>query len=413
MLSLGSRIFCLLLTFVCNYSAMENLIQIHQTLIDNHGKTIKRELINEIDWTDRMICIKGFRGVGKTTFLLDLIREKYPDDKSCLYVNLNNFYFARRKLFNFADEFYKKGGKILFLDQIHKYPDWVVELRACYDSFPELKIVFSASPVLRVIEGNEILKGIVKVYHLEGLSFREFLNYKGNYTFRSCDLDELTTNHVSIAAEITSQVKPLAYFNEYLQTGFYPYFLNDPFFYSESLLKHVNLALEIDVTYLNQIELKYLPKLRKLLQIVCSQAPFSPNVSKMSHDVETSRATIMNYLRYLKNARLVNLLFMNGDEDLLKKPELVYAHDTNILYAIGPDNVNNRNLRTTFFYNQVGYQHEIEYSKVADFRVDGKYDFSVGGKYTLPADEKCFAAADMIEEGKGKVIPLWLFGFLY
>jgi len=392
---------------------MDNLIQIHHTLIENQGNTIRRELINEIDWTQRMICIKGFRGVGKTTFLLDLIREKCPDDKSCLYVNLNNFYFTKRKIFNFADEFYKKGGKILILDQIHKYPEWAVELRACYDSFPDLKIIFSASPVLRVIEGNEKLKGIVKVYHLEGLSFREFLNFKGNFHFRRYSLDELMVNHVTISGEITAQVKPLAYFNEYLQTGFYPYFLNDHSFYSESLLKHVNLALEIDVTYLNQIELKYLPKLRKLLQIVCSQVPFCPNVSKMSQDVETSRATIMNYLRYLKNARLVNLLFSNGDEGQLKKPDLVYAHDTNILYAVGPDNVNNRNLRTTFFYNQVGYKYDVKHSDIADFKVDGKYDFLIGGKYTLPADEKCYAAADMIEEGRGNVIPLWLFGFLY
>ncbi len=392
---------------------MENLIQIHQTLLGNQGKTIKRELINEIDWNQRMICIKGFRGVGKTTFLLDLIRERYPDDRSCLYVNLNNFYFARRKLYNFADEFYKKGGKTLILDQIHKYPDWAAELRDCYDSFPELTVIFSASPVLRVIEGNDRLKGIVKVYHLEGLSFREFLNFKGNFSFRSYSLDELLANHISIAAEIIRQVKPLAYFNEYLQTGYYPYFLNENSFYSELLLKHVNLALEIDVTYLNQIELKYLPKLRKLLQIICGQVPFCPNVSKMSQDVETSRATVMNYLRYLKNARLVNLLFTNGEEDQQKKPELIYTHDTNILYAVSPENMNNRNLRTTFFYNQVGYKYKVEYSVIADFKIAGKYDFSVGGKYTLPACGKCYAAADMIEEGKGNVIPLWLFGFLY
>lgn len=392
---------------------MENLVQIHHTLIGNHEKTIRRELINEIDWSWRMICIKGFRGVGKTTFLIDLIRERYADDKSCLYVNLNNFYFAKRKIFNFADEFYKKGGKILILDQIHKYPEWAAELRACYDSFPDLQLIFSASPVLRVIDGNEKLRGIVKVYHLEGLSFREFLNFKGNLRFRSYSLNELIVGHSAIASEITNQVKPLAYFNEYLQTGFYPYFLNDHTFYSEVLLKNVNLALEIDVTYLNQIELKYLPKLRKLLQIICSQVPFCPNVSKMSQDVETSRATIMNYLRYLKNARLVNLLFSNGEEDELKKPALVYAHDTNILYAIGPENVNNKNLRNTFFYNQVGYRYAIKHSEISDFKVDDRFNFSVGGKYTLPVNEASYAAADMIEEGKENIIPLWLFGFLY
>ena len=164
---------------------------------------------------------------------------------------------------------------------------------------------------------------------------------------------------------------------------------------------------------MNQIELKYLPKLRKLLQIICSQVPFSPNVSKISTDVETSRATVMNYLRYLKNARLINLLYANGDEDQLKKPALVYAHNTNILYAVEPENINNRNLRTTFFYNQVGYKYAVKSSEKTDFKVAGKYNFSVGGKYTEPVDETSYAAADMIEEGKGNIIPLWLFGFLY
>ena len=391
---------------------VENLIQIHQTLFENPRKTIRRELINEIDWSNRLICIKGFRGVGKTTFLLDLVRDKYMDDKTCLYVNLNNFYFTRRKIYNFADEFYKKGGKVLILDQIHKYPEWSEELRACYDNFPELKIIFTASPVLRVIEGNENLRNIAKVYHLEGLSFREYLNFHGKFEFRRYQLEELVENHQKIAQEITDKVKPLAYFEEYLQTGFYPYFLKNKPFYNESLLKHVNLALELDVTYLNQIELKYLPKLRKLLQIIASEVPFSPNVSKISNDVETSRATVMNYLRYLKNARLINLLFSNGNDDQLKKPDLVYAHNTNILFAVEPNNINNRNLRTTFFYNQVGYQHTIKSSDKADFKVNDNYHFIVGGKYTEPK-EGTYAAADMIEEGSANKIPLWLFGFLY
>jgi hypothetical protein len=391
---------------------VEHLIQIHQTLFEQTRETIRRELIDEIDWSHRLICIKGFRGVGKTTFLLNLVEEKYADDKTCLYVNLNNFYFTRRKIYNFADEFYKKGGKVLILDQIHKYPEWSEELRACHDYLPELKIVFTASPVLRVIEGNENLKNIAKVYHLEGLSFREYLNFHGKFQFRRYKLDELLANHQEIALEITEQVKPLAFFQEYLRTGFYPYFLNNKSFYYESLLKHVNLALELDVTYLNQLELKYLPKLRKLLQITASETPFSPNISKVSNDVETSRATIMNYLRYLKNARLINLLFPNGSEDQSKKPDLVYMHNTNLLFAVEPTNTTNRNLRTTFFYNQVGYQHHIKSSDRADFKVNDKYHFMIGGKYTEP-EEGTYAAADMIETGSENKIPLWLFGFLY
>jgi predicted AAA+ superfamily ATPase len=392
---------------------MQSLVNIHNALQEQSQNTIRRELLDEINWDDRLIGIKGFRGVGKTTFLIDIVKEKFLNDKTCLYVNLNNFYFTKRKIVSFADEFYKTGGKTLILDQIHKYPEWASELRSCFDSFSELKIIFSASPVLRVLEGNNELKDIAKIYHLEGLSFREYINYQSGLNFRRYTLQEILGNHIVIAQEIIQEVKPLAYFNDYLKDGYYPYFLENKGFYNETLLKHINLALEIDVTYLNQIDLQYLPKLRKLLQIVASQVPFSPNVSKISTDVQTSRATIMNYLRYMKNARIINMLFSNGNEDEIKKPDLVFLHNTNLMYAIDPENINSKILRQTFFYNQVGYQHQIKSSVKADFKVNEQFQFSVGGKYTIPVQEDYFAAADMIEVGNGNVIPLWLFGFLY
>ena len=392
---------------------MEYFFESHKILVDASTDLIYRELYHEIDWSHRLIGVKGFRGVGKTTFLLSYIRQQYGNSRDCLYVNLNDFYFAKRRIFSFADEFYKRGGKVLVLDQIHKYSEWSKELRQCYDELPNLKIVFSSSPVLRIIEGNDDLKDIAKIYHLEGLSFREFLNYRTGENFPKISLHDIIQSHKEIVPDIIQKVRPLAYFPEYLKSGYYPYFIKNPEFYSESLLRHVNLALEIDVTYLNQIELKYIPKLRKLLQLIGGQMPFSPNVSKISADIETSRATVLNYLRYLKNARLINLLFTNGTNGQLQKPDLVYLHNTNLLHIIAPDNINNRNLRTTFFYNQVGYQHKITSSQRLDFKVADKYEFMVGGKYTQAKGENHFASADMIEIGEGNVIPLWLFGFLY
>ena len=392
--------------------AMEFFKEAHINLVNNAKSAVRRELIDEIDWSQRLIGIKGFRGVGKTSFLLDYLRENYPDLKDFLYINLNSFYFSSRKISGFADEFYKRGGKLLVLDQIHKYPNWAIELKECYDNLPDLKIVFTGSPVLRIHEGNEFLRDIVKIYHLPGLSFREFLNYYTKQNFKKYTLDELIEHHVEIATEITGKVKPLAYFEDYLEHGYYPYFLDRQSYFSDDLLKHVNLALEIDVTYFNQIELKYLSKLRKLLYIIANEVPFTPNVSKISTEIETSRATVMNYLRYLKNARLINMLYTNGDEDQLKKPTKIYLHNTNILHTVAPANKDNATYRQTFFYNQVYFKNSLKSIDGFDFRINDKYNFAVGGKYIEPV-RNGYAASDRIEIGEGKKIPLWLFGFLY
>ncbi len=300
----------------------------------------------------------------------------------------------------------------MLLDQIQKYPEWSADLRKCIDEIPELKIIFTSSPVLRIVDGNPDLQGIASVNHLEGLSFREYLNVPDGSNFKHYALEEIIANHETIAQEIVSQVRPLAYFDDYLKYGYFPYFMDEPNFYVNQLLKHINLALEIDVPYINQIELKYLSKLRKLLHIIASETPFTPNVSKLAASVQTSRATIMNYLNYLKNARLIQLLYSNGDDDQMKKPDKVYLHNTNLIYAIAPNNTDSLNLRHTFFYNQVGYQYMLKSSPKADFFVNDKYHFNVGGRKLEP-DSDIYAASDVIEIGEQKKIPLWLFGFLY
>lgn len=393
---------------------LEFFQQVHRSLLNSSKNTIKRELMDNIDWDQRLICIKGFRGVGKTTFLLDYIKRNFPTSNDILYLNLNNFYFTKRKISSFADEFAKRGGKVLILDQIQKYPDWSEDLRKCMDDIPGLKIIFTSSPVLRITEGNPDLEGIAKIYHLEGLSFREYLNHQTGNQFKTYSFEDILKNHVKIAQEIVQEVRPLAYFDDYLKHGYFPYYMDDTNFYTNKLLKNINLALEIDVPYINQIEFKYLAKLRKLLHIIATETPFTPNVSKLAASVETSRATIMNYLKYLKNAKLINLLYANGNgnDDQMKKPDLVYMHDTNVLQAIAPNNNDSLTMRRTFFYNQVGYKHQLARSPKADFCVDGNYRFNVGGRKLFPEGE-IYAASDVIEVGEGNKIPLWLFGFLY
>ena len=391
---------------------MESLIRHHFSLLESVRPHFPRRLADRIDWEERLICIKGFRGVGKTSFLLDHIREAYGNDRSVMYVNLNNFYFTRRRLFSFADEFSKLGGKVLFLDQVNKYPGWSQELRQCYEEIPELKIVFTASPVLRVTDENPDLNGIVSLYHLEGLSFREYLNLQTGSHFEPLEFTEILDHHVEKAREITSRVKPLAYFANYLRSGYYPYFNGEGDFYSDTLLKNINLALETDIPYINQKELKYLPNIRKLLDLIAAETPLAPNVSKLASGISTSRATVMNYLNYLRNARLIRLIYNNGDEEAARKPVRIIMYDTNILQTVAPERADQANLRQTFFCNQVGTFHRIQVAPTAGFLVGGRYLFTVGGR-KCEAPEGEFCAADMIEAGEGNRIPLWLFGFLY
>ena len=292
---------------------MEAFFKTHKYLIEHLYSPVRRGLMDEINWDDRLIGIKGSRGVGKTTFLLSYAREFFgADNKKCLYINLNHFYFTERTLIDFAAEFRAKGGKVLLIDQVFKYPDWSKELRYCFDNFEDLKIIFTGSSVMRLKEENPDLSGKVVSYNLRGFSFREFFNLQAGHQFPCFTFEEIRTNHREIAKAICAEGKPMAYFQDYMHHGFYPFFLEKRNF-SENLLKTMNMMLEVDVLYIQQIEQSYLPKLRKLLYLLAIHAPCTPNVSQLSKDIETSRATVMNYIKYLSDARLVNIFYPEGE----------------------------------------------------------------------------------------------------
>lgn len=386
---------------------MQTLFKIHNDLVNNLKPWIRRGLMDDIDWSERLIGIKGARGIGKTTFLLNYARQ-FGDTRECLYVDLNNFYFSDKTIISLADEFSKTGGKVLLLDQVFKYPDWSNELRYCYDNFPDLQIVFTGSPVMRLKEENPQLLGRVQVYSLDGFSFREYVNLKAGTDFQKYSLDDILNNHEAICSEIISKIKPLAYFTDYLHHGFYPYFLGESNCF-EALLKTINLVLEIEISYLQQIEHKCLPKLRKLLYLIARMAPFQPNVSKLSAEVDTSRATVMNYMVYLKQARLIHLLYQNGDSNM-KKPAHIYMQNPNLMYLTNYGGVEKDVLYKTFFFNQLAYKNNVTRGIAGDFCINEDRCFAIGKSATK---HDVIVAKDMIEIGKGNTIPLWLFGFLY
>lgn len=392
---------------------MESFFRTHKYLVEHVDSPIKRELMREIDWNNRLIGIKGSRGVGKTTFLLEYAKENFGTDRSCLYINLNNFYFTNRTLRDFADEFRIKGGKRLLIDQVFKYPGWSEELKYCYDHFPELKIVFTGSSVMRLKEENPVLSGLVDSYNLRGFSFREYLNLMAGTHFPSVKLEELLKNHVFLAQEICSQVKPLAYFQDYLHHGFYPFFLEKRNF-SENLVKTINMMLEVDILFLKQIELTYLPKVRRLLYLLAENAPGTPNVSQLSKEIRTSRATVVNYIKYLEDARLINMLYP-VDEEFPKKPAMVYLHNTNLLYPIRPGRVDEQAQRETFFYNSLHKDNRLNKGeKNATFLINRQYNFKIEGEKNKGKNNPdLYYTIDTAEIGNENKIPLWLFGFLY
>ena len=392
---------------------METFYRTHSYLLEHTNAPVRRDLMDEIDWNDRLIGIKGTRGVGKTTFLLQYAKEKFGTDHSCLFINMNNFYFSKYTLVEFAAEFVKRGGKVLLIDQVFKYPEWSHDLRACYEMFPTLKIIFTGSSVMRLKEENPELSGIVKVYYLRGFSFREYLNLQSGNCFRAYTLQEILENHEQIAKTILRNVKPLDYFQDYLHHGFYPFFLEKRNF-SENLLKTMNMMIEVDILLIKQIELKYLSKIKKLLYLLAVDGPVAPNVSQLATEIQTSRATVMNYIKYLADARLINMVYPKGEE-FPKKPSKLMMHNTNLMYSIYPVKVEEQDVLDTFFMNTLYKDHKLyKGDKGTSFMVDNGLHFRIcaeGCKFKN--NPNVYYALHKLELGHGNMIPLWLFGFLY
>lgn len=395
---------------------MEAFFRTHRYLVEHTNAPVCRTLMDEIDWTDRMIGIKGTRGVGKTTFLLQYAKQHFDiQDRKCLYVNMNNFYFQGHGIAEFAGEFCRHGGRVLLIDQVFKHPDWSHELRRCYDMYPNLKIVFTGSSVMRLKDENPELNGIVKSYNLRGFSFREFLNLLTDNNFRPYTLEDILENHEHIAKQILPKVSPTRYFQDYIHHGFYPFF-QEHRNYSENLLKTMNMVTEVDVLLIKQIELKYLTKIKKLFYQVAEQGPKAPNISKLAHDISTSRATVMNYLKYLTDARLLNMIYPVG-EQFPKKPSKVMLHNSNLLYAIYPIHVEKQDAMETFFVNSLWKDHKVNQNSHDNYyTVDGKLKFRVcdaDASYKIKYAHDVIYARYNTEIGRGNQIPLWLFGFLY
>lgn len=377
-----------------------------------------RSLMDTIHWDARMIGIRGARGVGKTTLLLQYIKLHLPQDSSVLYTNLDNIWFTEHKLYDMADLFVKRGGKYLFLDEVHKYPNWSQELKNIYDDFPELHIVFTGSSLLEILNARADLSRRAIIYEMQGFSFREYLNRNLQTDFPVIQLDDIFTKHVQISALVTNKIKTLQHFPEYLKFGYYPYYNELPPLYYQRIDEVINMILEVEIPLLRGVDMAYVTKLKQLLLVLSESVPFIPNITKLSERIGITRNSLLSYLHALQESGLT--YHLNKDSfgiTRLQKPDKIYLENTNLMYALGTKNVDTGTLRETFFANQVKYLHRLTMSDQSDFLIDDKYTIEVGGKdkgYRQLADlDNAFIAADDIEYGHEHKIPLWMFGFLY
>ncbi len=393
---------------------MERFFQTHSFWMDHTKTSVRRALMDSIDWSYRLIGIRGARGVGRTSFLLQYAKENFdPNLHQCLFISMNNFYFQGRGIVDFAGTFVARGGQVLLIDQMFKLQNWKEQLLECYRRYPHLRIIFTTTSVPDSEEENSELSAICRFYNLHGFSFREFLNQQTGNDFRACSLSEIIKDHELLMKSILPKVRPWEYFQNYLHHGFYPFYIENRNF-TESLLKAMNSMIETDILLSKQIELKYLPRIKKLLYLLAVSEESAPNVSKLAEEIGTSRATVMNYLKYLEEGRFINLIFREGDT-FPKKPAMVRLHNTNLMYALYSPNMDEQSIYETFFVNSLWRHHQVNKGRRDGFYlVNETTNVCVCDKLKrVKAPEDTFFARYNLEVGRGNDIPIWLFGFLY
>ena len=397
---------------------MNRLIAKYKEKIARVNLSTTRRYIDHIDWSDRLIGIRGSRGVGKTTLLLHYLKRKYKSSDKALYLSLDDIYFTENKLYDIAEKFYKSGGETLVLDEVHKYPSWAIEIKNIYDDFFDLQVIFSGSSLLQLQKSKADLSRRAVIYNMPGLSFREFLNFELKEDFKSYTLDEIISNHVEICTEIISKIKPLEFFSKYLNYGYFPFYLENKKTFHLRLNETILTVLEVDLPQVTNINVANIRSMKKLLSIISSAVPFKPNLTSLSQRSDISINTLKVYLQYLRQAEMIILLPKVGKSlNSMSKPEKVFLHNSNMMYTLADENANIGNIRETFFANQFSHFHEMSAPKSGDFLIDDRYTFEIGGKNKTKKQianiENAFVVKDDIEIGYKNEIPLWLFGFMY
>ena len=376
----------------------------------------KRYFYDEIDHIDKLIGIIGARGVGKTTYILNYLKKNPLSLSKKLYLSADNIDLSNTSLVEIAKEFSAKGGELMAIDEIHKYKNFEIELKQIYDMLA-LKVIFSGSSAIELEHAKADLSRRAVIYRVNGLSFREFLEFKKNITLNAYSLEEILIGHSDIAFGIVNKVKPLEFWEEYLQYGYYPFYFENPKRYSIKLNETINSAIEVDIPSIFKIKYEYIVNLKKLVKLICASEPFTLNIQELSSKIGIDRDTLYLYFEYLHRGKIFNVIRAKSKGDnIFSKPDKIYLNNPNLNYSYCSQATIGM-IRETTFTTFLKTNHELSIPKKGDFLIDEKYLFEVGGKNKSFKQIKdipnSFVVADNIEIGFGNKIPLWLFGFLY
>lgn len=403
---------------------MDSLFRKSDRLLANTQTEIIRDKMNEIHWNAQLVTIMGAKGVGKSTLIKQYLKQNYRlGDRRILYCSADTVDFSMRTLVGLAEEFSILGGELLAIDEIHKYKsgttDWSREIKEIHELYPDLKLIVSGSSLLRLREGDADLSRRAVKYTMPGLSFRESLRFYHGLKFKPWVLDDILAHPYDLWQEVSSKCKPVVLFKEYLEKGYYPFLLEGEGEYYTKIEQVVNYIIEAELPQICKVDVANVRKLQALIALICSEVPFELNANKIAAAIEIGRDTVVEYLKYLGDAKVLNLLYSDKKKiGKLSKPDKVYLENPNILYALTPTKAEIGTLRETFAICSLSESHTVEYGKAqGDFKVDGKYTFEIGGRskgFSQIADvENSYIFADDWDMPDGAKLPLWMLGFLY
>lgn len=403
---------------------MDALFRKHDRLLANTSMDVVRDQMGQIHWNAQIISIMGPKGVGKSTLLRQYIKKNYPiGDRRALYCSADSVDFSTRSLVELAEEFFINGGELLVVDEIHKYKagtsDWSKEVKEIYELFPKLKMIVSGSSLLKLKEGDADLSRRAIKYTMPGLSFREALRFYHGLEFPKWTLEDILSHPLDLWDMVASKCKPIAYFKEYLEKGYYPFLLEGEDDYFIRIEQVINYIIETELPQICKVDVANIRKVQALIKLIAEEVPFELNANKLAGSLEIGRDTVVEYLKYLGDAKVLNLLYSDKKKmGKLAKPDKVYMENPNILYALAPDKADIGTVRESFAVNSLSESHLVEYGTIqGDFKVDSRYTFEIGGRSKdfsqIAGVPDSYIFADDWDIPDGAKLPLWMLGFLY